>query len=188
MTSPRKQAKSVKLYYTLNICFSLYTSWQINAPTGATLWISEEDIYFMNSEKCSSHANQHQPFLKTFGLGDYSSRPLPTDHLSLQCAEELRAAAPDHRGGSVGGVLLQSTAVQPRCKHGGGADAVHQQRHLRHQEPAHGGREAPVWDEGQRVSRDWWVMGCNVTYTSQYAKCCGINNILIILLFLEPYQ
>lgn len=84
---------------------------------------------------------------------------LPADHLSLQFPEELRDAAPDHGGGSVGGVLLQPTAVQPRRQHGGGADAVHQQRHLRHQEPAHGGREAPVWDEGQSVSRDRWVTG-----------------------------
>lgn len=84
---------------------------------------------------------------------------LPTDHLSLQCAEELWAAAPDHRGGSVGGVLLQPTAVQPWREHGGGADAVHQQRHIWHQEPAHWGHEATVWDEGQGVSRDWWVMG-----------------------------
>lgn len=80
---------------------------------------------------------------------------LPADHLSLQLPEELRAAAPHHRGGPVGGVLLQQTAVQPRRKHGGRADAVHQQRHRRCQEPAHGGREAPVGDEGQRVPGDW---------------------------------
>lgn len=82
---------------------------------------------------------------------------LPADHLPLQRPEELRAAAPHHRGGPVGGVLLQQAAVQPRRQHGGGADAVHQQRHRRRQEPAHGGREAAVGDEGQRVSRDRWV-------------------------------
>ena len=85
-------------------------------------------------------------------------RDLFTDNRSLQHSEELRAAAPHHRGGSVGGVLLQSAAVQPRRQHGGGADAVHKQLHLWHQEPPHGGREAPVRDEGQRVPRDWWVM------------------------------
>lgn len=89
-------------------------------------------------------------------LDDRSTPPpcLPADHLPLQRPEELRAAAPHHRGGPVGGVLLQQAAVQPRRQHGGGADAVHQQRHRRRQEPAHGGREAPVGDEGQRVSRD----------------------------------
>lgn len=94
--------------------------------------------------------------VRTCSLGpdDCSCLPPPADDLSLQRPEELRAAAPDHRGGPVGGVLLQQTAVQPRRQHGGGADAVHQQRHLRHQEPAHGGREAPVGNEGQRVSRD----------------------------------
>lgn len=76
------------------------------------------------------------------------------DHRPLQRAEELRAAAPHHGGGAVRGVLLQPAAVQPRRQHGGGADALHQQLHLRHQEPAHGGREAAVGDEGQRVPRD----------------------------------
>lgn len=97
--------------------------------------------------------SKHKNTVKSLMVID-SSSPLPTGHRSLQCVEELRAAAPDHGGGSVGGVLLQPAAVQPRREHGGGADAVHQQRHVRHQKPAHGGREAAVWDEGQGIPRD----------------------------------
>lgn len=81
-------------------------------------------------------------------------RYVPADHRPLQRAEELRAAAPHHGRGSVGGVLLQPAAVQPRRQHGGCADAVHQQLHVRHQEPAHGGREAPVGDEGEGFPGD----------------------------------
>lgn len=83
-----------------------------------------------------------------------NQRGLFTDHCSLQRAEELRAASPDHGWGSVGGVLFQPAAFQPWRQHGGGADAVHQQRLFWHQEPAHRGCEAPVWDEGQGVPRD----------------------------------
>lgn len=63
-------------------------------------------------ELLSHHPSKEQKQCESVMVNDLSC-PLATDHCSVQCVEELRAAAPHHRGGSVGGVLLQPTAVQP---------------------------------------------------------------------------